>query len=412
VALLIALFAIMLMTFIAVEVSYDTSVDYVVAAQQVARIKAYYAAKSGVEISLLRIMLYKQVMAGIGTSLGNNKSMLDPIWNFPFMWPPTAMGADKVNEVDKDMLKETIHDSLMQGEQYTATISPEGNKIDVNDLGSNIKGMRNAAIAQVLAIFKSEIQHNEEFARKYSSYRFDILVNNIADYSNPDLVSLNGGDKSTMYRDVDEKDLIMPPGRPFRTLDELHQVAGMTDEFYNLIAPRLTTFGTKGVNINYAQEDMLMAIDPSMTKEAVDKIIERRNDIKLGGPFKDENDFYGFLQQYGVNVKNIKDAKIPLIFDMEYNFRISSIGFANNVKREITAVTFDFTNVASRFATQIDQQDQQNQSPAQPGQVPAPINGAAGTGTSTGTGSGANGSSASKFQAPKGRPTVVYWEEN
>src|ERR1035437_6935027 len=58
VALLIALFAMTLMTFIAVEVSYDTSVDYVVAAQQVNRVRAYYAAKSGIEISLLRIMLY------------------------------------------------------------------------------------------------------------------------------------------------------------------------------------------------------------------------------------------------------------------------------------------------------------------------------------------------------------------
>ena len=81
---MIALFAMTLMTFIAVEVTYDTSVDYVVAAQQVSRIKAYYAAKSGIEMSLLRIMLYKQAMATLGDTLGANKSMLDPIWNFPF----------------------------------------------------------------------------------------------------------------------------------------------------------------------------------------------------------------------------------------------------------------------------------------------------------------------------------------
>src|SRR5437016_2704640 len=79
VAILIALVAMTLLTFIALEVSYDTSVDYVVAAQQVNRIKAYYAAKSAMEISLLRVMLYKQAMATIGDSIPN-KSMLDPVW--------------------------------------------------------------------------------------------------------------------------------------------------------------------------------------------------------------------------------------------------------------------------------------------------------------------------------------------
>src|SRR5262249_3710668 len=148
-ALLIALFAMTLMTFIAVEVSYDTSVDYVVAAQAVNRIRAYYAAKSGVELSLLRIMIYKQVMASLGDSLGANKNMLDPIWQFPFMWPPTAAGTGKATEVDKDMLKESIDESIMQG-QYATTISPEGGKIDINDLGSDLKGLKKAMIHQVL----------------------------------------------------------------------------------------------------------------------------------------------------------------------------------------------------------------------------------------------------------------------
>ena len=56
--------------------------------------------------SLLRIMLYKQAMAAMGDTLGANKNMLDPIWNFPFMWPPIAPSGGKTTEVDKDMLKD------------------------------------------------------------------------------------------------------------------------------------------------------------------------------------------------------------------------------------------------------------------------------------------------------------------
>ncbi|MGZ3721423.1 MAG: general secretion pathway protein GspK [Bdellovibrionales bacterium] len=400
VALLIALFAMTLMTFIAVEVSYDTSVDYVVASQQVNRIRAYYAAKSGIELSLLRIMLYKQAMGALGDTLGTQKSMLDPIWNFPFMWPPTAMGG-KINEVDKDMLKESIDDSLMQG-QYATTITPESGKIDINDLGSPLKGLKKAMIAQVLNIFTSEVRHNEDFARKYGNVRFEELVNNIADYIDEDTEGLNGGDESSYYRDIEEKDIQMPPNRPLRTLDELHQVAGMTDEFYNLLAPRVTIFGTKGININYSNKELLMALDPSMTEEAVDKVIARRNDIKLGGPFKDDKDFFAFIQPYGVNIKAIEDSKVPLLYDMEYNFRISSTGLSSNVKREITVVTYDYTNVGSRFVDMMDKQDQ------------ADGVGIGGTSPAVGAGTGSPASAAgpAKFQAVKGRPTVVYWEEN
>jgi general secretion pathway protein K len=404
VALLIALFAMTLMTFIAVEVSYDTSVDYIVASQQVNRVRAYYAAKSGIEISLLRIMLYKQVMATLGSSLGAQKSMLDPIWNFPFMWPPTGLGG-KMTEVDKDMLKESVDESLMSA-QYATTITPEGGKIDINDLGSPIKDLKASVNAQILKIFTSEVQHNEDFAKKYGGYRFDELVNNIADYIDEDSIGLNGGDEASYYRDLEEKDIVMPPNRPLRTLDELHQVAGMKDDFYNLLAPRVTVFGVKGVNINYSGKDLLMALDPTMTEEAVDKVIARRNDIKLGGPFKDDKDFFGFIAPFGVNVKAIEDSKIPTLYDMEFNFRVTSTGLSSNVKREITVITYDYTNMVPRFSQMMDKNDQEN------GVGVGTNSSQAGVGAGTNSPAGSAAPAPAAIVAPKGRPTVVYWEEN
>ena len=396
VALLIALFAMTLMTFIAVEVSYDTSVDYVVAAQQVNRLRAYYAAKSGVEISLLRVMLYKQVMATVGDTA--NKSMFDPIWSFPFMWPPTLMGTGKATETDKDLLKDAIEESLMQGVQYTTTISPEGGKIDINDLGSDVKAHKNIMIKQVLKIFESEMQQNEDFRRKYGSVRFEELVNNIADYIDEDKEGLNGGDESGAYRDLEEKELQMPPNRALRTLDELHQVAGMKDDFYNLLASRVTIFGTKGINVNYVGKDILMALDPSMTSEVADKVIARRSDPKQGGFFTDDKQFFGFIQPYGVNVKALEESKVPLFYDMEFNFKIISTGLSANVKREITAVTYDFINLTPRFAEMLSK-DWDERNPPVGGGGPSP-------------GSSGTPPAKQKIKAPPGRPTVVYWEEN
>jgi general secretion pathway protein K len=416
VALLIAMFAMMLLTFIAIEVSYDTTVDYVVAAQQVNRIKAHYAAKAGVDISLLRIMLYKQVMSQFGDQLesaGTGKQQLDIIWSFPFMWPPTGLydNAKGSTSVEKNMVKQVVKDSMMTS-SYSATISPEGGRLDINDLGSPVESLKKAMMQQVVKIFLSEVEHNEKFADKYRGYRFEELVNNIADYIDEDMVGSGGGDEKTPYRDWDDKDYEMPPNRPLRTVDELHMVAGMNEDFYNVLAPRITVFGTKGVNVNYADKDTLMALDPSMSEEAVSKILERRNDPKLGGPFQDQKDFFGFIQGYGVNAKAIEQSGLPLLFGMEFNFRIVSTGLAANVKREITAVTYDYANLTGTFADMLDKQDQdkgltpeqqqqqqqqqkqQQQQTNQQNQQQQPAK------------------QKTKIQASKGRPSIVYWEEN
>jgi general secretion pathway protein K len=353
-------------------------------------------------------MLYKQAMAAVGDNLGSNKGMLDPIWNFPLSWPPVIPKGDKSTEVDKDMLKESVDKSLMKGEEYATSISSEGGKIDLNDLGSDIPTLKKAMIAQVLKIFKEEIQNNDAFAEKYSNFRFEELVNNIADYVDEDKTSLNGGDESNAYHDLEEKDLEMPPNRPLRTLDELHQVAGMTDDFYNVLAPRVTVFGTKGINVNYASKDVIMALDPTITEDIADKILARRNDPKQGGPFKDEQDFFGFIAGFGVDTKAIEASKVPLLFDPEFNFRIESTGLAGNVKRDIIAVTYDYANLTTRLAKLMDAEDKQDQGGGGTGSANPPPT----TPPATPVQKDANADKKTKIQGAKGRPDVVYWEEN
>jgi general secretion pathway protein K len=400
VALLIALFAFSLLSFIAIEVAYDTSVEHVVSSQQVNRIKAYYAAKAGVEISLLRIMLYKQVVATVGDQLPS-KGMLDPIWAFPFM--PAA--GDGVSEVDKSMIGSAVKESIFEG-QYATTITPEGGRIDINDLGSEVQVLKKAMMTQVQKVFETEVENNEEFADKYRGYRWDELVANIADYIDEDKEATLGGDESAPYRDHEDKDYEMPPNRPLRTVDELHQIGGMKDDFYKVLAPKITVFGTKGINVNYADKDVIKALDITMTEEAVAKIIERRSDVKLGGPFKDDADFFNFASQFNVNTKAIQEAKVPLLYDVEYNFRVVSTGISSNVKREITAITFDYENLTERYMEMLKRQEDEDKKargetpPADP-----PPEDKDGDGKP-------DPSPAKKLKAPKGRPTVVYWEEN
>lgn len=404
-ALLMALTAIVLMSFIAVEVSYDTNVEYLLASQQVNQLKAYYAARAGVEISLLRVLIYKKAMATFGSQLGSNKSMLDPIWSFPFSWPP--MLPDEMNSVDKGMIQSVVEESSLKA-QYLATISAEGGKIDLNDLGSDIESLQKSTKAQVLKIFESEMQNNEDFSRDMLGYNFEELVNNIIDWIDENEESLNGGPESGYYREVTSE--FIPPNQPFKTLEELHMVAGMTDDLYRILAPRVTVFGVKGININYASKDVLMGLDPTMTEEAADAVIQRRNNPQEGGPFQSEEDFFGFLRTFGVDTQALESTGIPLLFDAEYNFRIQSTGQFANVTREITVVTYDFENLTERYITLLEQEEQQNNQ----GENPDPGSGSSspdGNNTNAGN-SGNNSGGNQQIKIPKGRPTIVYWEEN
>src|SRR6185437_3015773 len=102
----------------------------------------------------------------------------------------------------------------------------------------------------------------------------------------------------------------------------------------------------------------LESLDPQITEDIATKIIERRDDSKKGGPYHDTNDFYSYLQGLGVRTDDMQRNQVPLIFDSEYNFRITSIGTFRNVRQTIEVVTYDIDSVTSRYVTILNQNDQ------------------------------------------------------
>ena len=294
VALLIAVFSLGVLIFIANEVSYESNVEYVVASQEVNRIQAYYSAKAGAELSLLRILLYKKAIAQYGEQLGPQKSILDPIWQFPFAWPPTNfIPQDDLTVVAREALKDVEKNSSLKS-TYITTIESEDGKIDINSLGSKLEPIRKATRQQLLEIFAAELEQNEKFQEKYSNFNFEELVNNIEDWLDSDNVSLNGGAESLSYQGELQSDFI-PPNEELKTLEELHLIANMTDDIYNLLKNKVTIYGISGINVNYAPAETLMALDPQITQEVAQQIIERRSP-ENGGLFGSENSFIDFFK--------------------------------------------------------------------------------------------------------------------
>ena len=396
VAMMMALFVMMILTFLATEVAFRTNIENSIAVQRISRLRAYYAAKAGIELSLCRIMLYKKALASFGEQLGDSKSMLDPIWQFPFMWPPAL--SEEISGVDKSQIQGAVAESKMEA-TYAVTIESEGGKIDINDLGSDSKALVKATRDQILQILQAEIENNEKFSEDYGTFDFEELTNNMIDWVDEGDESLNGGSEKNYYLEVDNETI--PPNTPFKTLKELHMVAHMTDEIYQILAQRVTVYGSKGVNVNYSDKAVLKSLDAQMTNKIVDEVINRRSSLAKGGPFRNQDDFLNYLGSLGVQTDSFNPAGILLAFDAELNFRIRSVGQYGRVFREIEAVTYDFENVKERYIEILTKDEQQNES--------GDINNNSG---SNQEGNGKSETSKRRLNASKGRPTVVYWYEN
>lgn len=403
-ALMMAIFTVTMLMVIATEVMYETSVEYVVSSQTVNQVKAHYAAKAGIQISLLRLHIYKKIVAAMGADMVKQTPMIDMIWQMPFAWPPVL--PDGASRADKEEIKSKVKGSIMSA-QYMANIESESNKIDLTTLASENEQVRNATMKELEDIFTIRMRDDQDFATKHSGEDFHKLVNNIKDWVDPDDKNDLGGDEKSLYQNMtqglsDSARQNIPPNRPFLTFDEIHMVAGMTDEYYNMLLPKVTIFGAKAVNIKYASKDLLKSLF-ALTDEQAARVMEER-DKKDSQTFKDEQTFYQFLQGLGVRTDQFKDKDgkptIQVFIGPEFNFRIKSVGISGKVQREITAIVYDYDQVLGQLRKM------------QPSPTPTPTPHPQGanpnpqpTPSPSPTPGGANAAS-------KGPPNIVYWIEN
>ncbi len=398
-ALILAMTTLMLMVFVATEVSKDSTIEFVVNSQEINRIKAFYAARNSLEIALFRIKVYQQVAnANLPPSFA---SQINQIWSFPFAWPlPLASDA---TIIDKDGVEKVSKEALFQG-SYSHSISDEGSKIDINDLGSPSKTLREVTKKQLLNIFESKIENDDSFKEVYQNFNFTELINRIADWMTDKTESDNGGDKKSAFSELGDK---FPPNRGFRTIDELRLIPGMNEEFFTLLSPQVTIYGSKAINPNTASESVLKSLDIGLTLESVKEALDRRNDPEKGGPFvggtseECRNDFKGFVESKGARL-NPEFDKIPFICDKVINFKIEAVGRTGSgpgsVQKKILAYVIDTQKAGAAIKGYLDQEKKEADEAAgiTPPQPPA---------------AGPKPNAPAKVTLPKGRPRIVYWSE-
>ncbi|MFN7824827.1 MAG: general secretion pathway protein GspK [Pseudobdellovibrionaceae bacterium] len=348
IALIFVMFTMVIAVYLVTEISYESNVEYIVNANAINRVKAYYAAKSAVDLSLLRIKIYSKINKQFGNQIPPQmQQYIEYIWSFPLLWPLPI--DEDAFLVEKEAVKEALEASKMDA-SYRVAISDEGSKIDINDLGSPVKALRESSEKLIRGIFESRMLQDEEFAQKYRDYNFDELILQIKDWLDADTVSQVGGDESQFYPEASEDDIRFPPNRQFRTLDELRLIPKMNDEIFQLLKDQVTIFGNKGINPNNASVDLLRSLDPSINLEIATEVRKRVTNPAEGGPFRDANDFWQFLSSKGGNVSQETQTSLPLFFENAANFKIEATGTFGTTSRTLVAYVFDPQLVAGKIA--------------------------------------------------------------
>lgn len=396
IAIITAILALAFLTYLATEVTYDATVEYAVNSQGLKRLKAYYAARAGVEVSLLRIKAYQQAAQQLGAEAAASP-MVNLIWQFPLQWPLVLPDANvNLSLSDKEALNESKEGTFFDA-TFDTQISDEGSKIDLNDLVSPSRILKENARRQLLNVFLQEIESNRRFEAKYRNYRFEELINQIADFMSSQRMSLNGGDKMAAYSNTEYQGY--PPNRNFRTLSELRVLPLMEEDFFRLLENRVTIFGLKGINPNTATKEVLMSLDVGITAEIADRLIQRRNTQAEGGPYRNPQDFWTSVQAFGARL-NANPDEIPIVTEPLNSFRIKSTGVYGNVRAQIEVIVVDFDRVATRVADFVKKENPPSPGSPGPGPNPAPQPPAQPPGAAQPGGQ------------RQGPPRIVYWFES
>jgi general secretion pathway protein K len=100
------------------------------------------------------------------------------------------------------------------------------------------------------------------------------LAQSIMDWRDVDSMPRPSGAERDAY--IKAEMLALPTNGPFREIEELQNVMGMTPEIYAAASPYLTTHGSDQVNLNTAPVPVLRSL-PGMTDATLNRILQMRS---------------------------------------------------------------------------------------------------------------------------------------
>lgn len=326
---------------------FDSQVEYISSRLLIDELRARYNAQSGMELSLLRVKVFKEVQRVLTGEKQEAllKPYVDFIWREPMVWPLDPV--EDMSEVDKDSLRKTKAESFLKG-SYSTQISPEDGKINLNALASPVNYLREFTIDSLMNLIINESENildektkPEDTDEKVEGLSSEALIKalfNLADWVDKDDESRSGGSERRVDPDK------VPLNRSFLFVEEIRNVPGITEEIYRILRPYVSAHGSLGLNINYAEKPLLKAL--GLSEELAAVVLSRTQPASAYyKPFAGINDFCDFMTDQGGDLCSFLEEKFSTLNVLKFNtpshFSINGRGGFKGIHSQMEALIYD-----------------------------------------------------------------------
>lgn len=386
VALMIVFSTITILSALMLQFTYSSAVFKSAAVNAADDLKAYYAAKAGLRLSILRIGAYQKVREKLlaNKNLTNKvpPKVLEIIWSFPFYYPPlvpaTATGAEK------DVINQWVDEMGMKA-KFTTIVRSESNKINLNRFlaGSLLPSSKNLIKnskksntnkndpnspddpnstvnaeelggESFLEFLENAIDTRLANARESDEEFYDLsqdwpepkaLAEAIWAWVDTSKESIDGVNKESLFEDYLPP--LSPKNAPFWHESEIMLLPGWNDEIYRFFSNHFTTHAATGYNVNkVTPETLQMLFAPAVILEqtVLDELKEQRNDPEVPLRFNNPGQFWSWIaEQTGYSNSEIDTIKSKLtkigvnLTTEEALFHVISQGTSGTVTRTLRA---------------------------------------------------------------------------
>jgi type II secretory pathway component PulK len=318
VALLVVLVVIAILTATLATFQYETYVDLTTAIRARDELRAHYAARSSIQLSRLLLALQPTVDKAVkqfGSAIGLTEL---PLWKYSkFLLAAFQEGGEQGGGALALLgLDLTTAKGLGLGVTTSDVwIASEDGKINVNAAYS-LDETPKKALAGVLAALIVDPRYNYLFEYPDASGQVidrNEVVRAIIDFIDPDATLYGTPSSAEDYRYDQLADPYWIKNNKLDTLEELHLVRGVNDDFMELFGSALTVYGSdpsgaSTVNINDADAVMIKALirqyaqneaDPMLqatSQDAFDALVDATVNWRDLTPFKDGKAFQKFVK--------------------------------------------------------------------------------------------------------------------
>ena len=304
VALMMILSAIVILTALYAQFTFDSKISRIKATNILDRSQAKLLAESGLQLAMTRLRLYKEAFNKVQSNQ-NIKSMVKPellnqLWEVPFVYP---IPLDKnTSQLVKQTVDKFQEESLLDG-QMKVTIQNISSRINLNllridvtklkpDQDGNLEPPRSSSLfdtgredevvldQQLYQLLKRLVDERKEtdeaFADRYGNLNYQELFTNLKYYTS-DYQTMNSdpffGEAEANYQRIP----LTPKYGPLSSFSELYSIPGWNDELIELVKNEFSVYPTMQIDLNKITSNMLKLLFPELQDPEIKAFFDWRN---------------------------------------------------------------------------------------------------------------------------------------